>query len=135
MTLISARQARINAGLPALRKNLPAKDRELYRALEQAKKTITSILQNVSPEKIKCQTPNDLYKVAVSLAALVRAQGDIERWNAEKHGFLEAARNEWIQGCQEELGDEPELLEEFMMLLGKIEAAQKKKAEAQSDTE
>ena len=94
MTLISPRQIRVQRGLEALKKELPAKDKQLYAGFTAAKKAIGAILRSVDAEKMKIVTPNDLYKISVSLSALIKAQVDFERWQAERTGFKAEAREQ-----------------------------------------
>lgn len=134
MALISPRQTRITAGLPRLRKELPAKEAALYAGFEAAKAAITSILKTVDTNKLKITNANDLYKISVSLAALIKAQADFERWNAERFGFLKEAKTELLKLVRNALATQPELREQLGMLIEAAAAKEKaRQIEAESD--
>jgi hypothetical protein len=120
MTLVSQRQTRINRGLEALRKELPAKDKQLYAGFTAAKRAITTILKSVDAEKIKITSPNDLYKVSVSLSALIKAQTDYERWNAERYGYRAEAREEVEAMVRNWLATMPELRDQLLEVIENV---------------
>jgi len=108
----SRREQRVQAGLRAMEPTA-AQDDGLYALLERARTLLETVFQQVKPETLKIKNANDFYKFAVAFSAFQKAQVELERWKAEKQGYLIEAREEFRLAVKNELAQHPELCERF----------------------
>lgn len=108
----SRREARVQAGLKAMEPRA-SEDDGLYALLERARTLLETVFQQVKPETLKIKNANDFYKFAVAFSAFQKAQVELERWNAEKRGYLIEAQEEFRLAVKNELAQHPELCEQF----------------------
>jgi len=103
--LISPRQRRIEQGL----KEGPHLPEDLRAAFDSARQKISAIIQGIDATKIKVANSNDLYKLSVSLSALIKAQTEAERWSCERLGLLQEAVGKVYEEQRLLLAGKPEL--------------------------
>jgi len=122
----SGRDLRVKAGLRAGGGAPDKANRKLDRSLAQAQCLLEQALCQIDPNAIVVGSPNDLYKLTVASAALTRSRIELERWQAEKMGFLSEATDMLIAAVRAELASRPELVEEVQNV---IDAAARATAE------
>lgn len=114
MSSKAVQTARIRRGVELKGKGFRTDD-SIYPILEKAKALLAQVFNEADPEKIKLESPNDLYKCSVALSALLKAQVEFEKWHAERTSLLEDAVRELCHDAVGELrGQDPELYERFI---------------------
>ena len=95
----------------------PTELAEFEKTLRTAQSLLQSLFVKIDSDQIAVVDTNDLYKIYNSLSGLTRALVEIQRWQAERHGFLDEAAEQIAAQFRSLLAERPELLEEILELL------------------
>ena len=113
----SRKELRVQRGIAAAPHAAPTELAEFEKTLKTAQSLLQSLFVKIDSDQIAVVDTNDLYKISNSLSGLTRALVEIQRWQAERHGFLEEAAEQIAAQFRSLLAERPELLEEILELL------------------
>jgi hypothetical protein len=114
----SGRDLRVKAGLQAGGGGTDKAHQKLDKSLAAAQTRVEQVLNQVDSSTIKVASANDFYKVVVASAALVRSRVELERWQAEKMGFLSEAAEMLSAEIRMRLASRPDLIEQIRDVIG-----------------
>jgi len=114
----SRKELRVSRGIAAAQSTAaPTELAEFEKTLKTAHGLLQSLFVKIDSDQIAVVDTNDLYKISNSLSGLTRALVEIQRWQAERHGFLDEAAEQIAAQFRSLLAERPELLEEILELL------------------